>query len=217
MYKFLFDFDGVLVDSMTMWARAVIELLEKNGVSYPGNLIEIVTPLGNEKTADYLITLGLDMSAEDILKYIGDIAVREYTYNIPAKKGVKEALELLKNKGYSLNVLTASPHPVFDICLKRLELYGYFDNHWSCDDFGMPKTNPLLYKEAAERLGADVKNCVVLDDNLVAVTTAKTAGMKVAAVYDETSKQYEKQMRETADFYAFSLENFENILKGVGI
>ena len=122
MYKFLFDFDGVLVDSMTMWARAVIELLEKNGVSYPGNLIEIVTPLGNEKTADYLITLGLDMSAEDILKYIGDIAVREYTYNIPAKKGVKEALELLKNKGYSLNVLTASPHPVFDICLKRLEL-----------------------------------------------------------------------------------------------
>ena len=32
MYKFLFDFDGVLVDSMTMWAKAVIELLEKNGV-----------------------------------------------------------------------------------------------------------------------------------------------------------------------------------------
>ena len=59
--------------------------------------------------------------------------------------------------------------------------------------------------------------CVVLDDNLVAVTTAKTAGMKVAAVYDETSKQYEDKMRETADNYAFSLENFEDILKGVGI
>ena len=215
MYKFLFDFDGVLVDSMTMWAKAVIELLCKNNVSYPDNLIEIITPLGNEKTAEYLITLGLDMSIDGILKYIGDIAVREYTYNIPAKKGVKDALELLKKKGCSMNVLTASPHPVFDICLKRLGLYEYFENHWSCDDFGMPKTNPQLYKEAALRLGADTENCVVLDDNLVAVTTAKSVGMKVVAVYDETSKQYEDKMRETADYYAYSLENFEEILKGV--
>ena len=41
MYKFLFDFDGVLVDSMTMWAKAVIELLEKTAFRIPAILSKL--------------------------------------------------------------------------------------------------------------------------------------------------------------------------------
>lgn len=215
MDTFLFDFDGVLVDSMTMWADTIIKLLNENNVKYPENLIEIITPLGNGKTADYLVSIGLNMTPNEILKHIGDVAVKEYTFNIPAKPGVENALKILKEKGFCLNVLTASSHPVVDMCLKRLKLYDYFDNVWSCDDFGMPKTNPEIYKSAAKRLGKKCENCIVFDDNLGAVTTAKKAGMKVVGVYDETSKQYEEQMRETADFYVYSLEEATDVLKGV--
>lgn len=215
MDTFLFDFDGVLVDSMTMWANTVIKLLNENNVKYPKNLIEIITPLGNGKTADYLASIGLNMTPEAILKYIGDVAVKEYTFNIPAKHGVESTLKIFKDKGFCLNVLTASSHPVVDMCLKRLGLYDYFDNVWSCDDFGMPKTNPEVYKAAAKRLGKECENCIVFDDNLGAVTTAKKAGMTVVGVYDETSKQYEEQMRQTADFYVYSLEEATDVLKGV--
>ena len=206
MYTFLFDFDGVLVDSMTMWSNAVIRLLNEHNVEYPNNLIEIITPLGNGKTADYLISIGLNMKNDEILKYIEDIAIKEYTYNIPAKSGVLKTVGALRQKGYSLNVLTASPHPIVDICLKRLELYGFFDNVWSCDDFKMTKTNPEIYKSAAKKLGYKCGNCVVFDDNLVAVTTAKKAGLKVVGVYDETSKQYESEMRSVCDLYVHSID-----------
>ncbi len=46
MKNFIFDFDGTLVDSMKQWAGKMLYVLEKNGVSYPEDIIKIITPLG---------------------------------------------------------------------------------------------------------------------------------------------------------------------------
>ena len=56
-------------------------------------------------------------------------------------------------------------------------------------------------KEAAQRLGTTVENCVFVDDNLTAVTTARVAGMQTIAVYDALSEAFMAQMQETADQY----------------
>ena len=39
------------------------------------------------------------------------------------------------------------------MCLKRLSLYDLFDNVWSCEDFGTTKSDPEIYRMAAERIG----------------------------------------------------------------
>lgn len=44
--KYLFDFDGVLVDSMPYWAGMMINILETAKVNYPEDIIKIITPLG---------------------------------------------------------------------------------------------------------------------------------------------------------------------------
>ena len=76
-----------------------------------------------------------------------------------------------------------------------------FDNVWSCDDFGLTKANPEIYKLACEKLEQQPKDVIFLDDNITALKTAKEAGLKVYGVFDETSKDYADKIKEIADKY----------------
>lgn len=132
-----------------------------------------------------------------------------YLHSIPAKENVIPVLEKLKADGAKLNILTASPHITLDPCLKRLGMYDLFDNVWSCDDFATTKANPEIYRQVAIRLGERVEDILFLDDNLNADRTAKTAGMQVCGVYDDSSKEYISQMQAENDHYIF---NFSELL-----
>ena len=112
-----------------------------------------------------------------------------------------KVLEKLKADGASLNVLTASPHLTLDPCLKRIGIYDLFDNVWSCDDFKTTKADPEIYRMAAEKIGVPAETVLFLDDNYNADKTAKEAGMKVCGVYDDSSAEYEEEIRDIADYY----------------
>ena len=90
--------------------------------------------------------MGVALSVDEMVDIMSRYAIEEYTHNIPAKDGVQATLCAMKEKGYSLNVLTASPHLTLDPCLKRLGLWDLFDNVWSCDDFNTTKSDPEIYK-----------------------------------------------------------------------
>lgn len=198
---YIFDFDGTLVDSMRQWSAKMLNILDKNGINYPPDIIKTITPLGDRGTAEYFRKLGVKMSVSEILELMDSYAMKEYQFNIPAKPYVAETLHRLKADGHSLNVLTASPHKMLDVCLKRLNLYEIFDNVWSCDDFEYTKSQPEIYLSAARRLGADVSDCIFADDNYNAVSAAKAAGMTVIAVYDDSSAELEPEMRAVSDRY----------------
>ncbi|MBR2042863.1 MAG: HAD family phosphatase [Clostridia bacterium] len=204
MKTFLFDFDGTLVDSMPTFVSAMLRILDENGVSYSDDIIKIITPLGLSGTADYYInTLKLNKTKEELITLMGAYMLDAYRNTIPAKKNVIEVLKALKERGDSLNVLTASPHLTLDACLKRLNIYDLFDNVWSCDDFNTTKANPEIYVSAAKKLNKQVDEVWFLDDNLGADTTAKTAGMKVCGVYDATSSDYANEIKAISDYYIY--------------
>ncbi len=211
MKKLIFDFDGTLVDSMKQWAGKMISVLEQNNISYPDNIIKIITPLGDKGAALYFINeLGLNMSVYDIIAQMDEYAIDEYTHKILIKKDVDNVLIELKNKGYSLNILTASPHKMLDVCLKRNSIYDLFDNVWSCDDFATTKSDVNIYHFIAEKLETSVENCVFFDDNLNALQTAKRSGMYVVGVYDESSAEYEAEIKEISHRYIYI---FDDIIK----
>ena len=201
MKTYLFDFDGTLVDSMPPYVAAMLQILDENGIAYGPDIIKIITPLGMAKTAQYYLELGVPMSKEDIVHRMGELMLDAYWHHIQAKKSVISILQMLKQEGASLNVLTASPHITLDACLKRLGMYDLFDNVWSCDDFGASKADPEIYKMAAGRLGQPIHRILFLDDNLNADKTAKEAGMIVCGVYDASSSEYIQEIKETTDFY----------------
>ena len=207
----IFDFDGTLVDSMPTFVAVMLRILDENNIEYGDDIVKIITPLGYAGTARYYKTLGLEQSEEELIALMNRYAYDEYVYNIPAKNNVIDTLHTLKDRGDSLNVLTASPHTVLDPCLKRLGIYDLFDNVWSCDDFKTTKADPDIYKMAAKCMGTDVENVLFLDDNLNADKTAKVAGMKVCGVYDYSSAEYTDEMKAVTDFYIYDFKELLEI------
>ena len=203
---YIFDFDGTLVDSMPYWAQKVLGILDDCGVEYPSDVIKIVTPLGDRGTAEYMReTLGVPLTLEEIFRQMDAFALEKYRDVIEIKAGVREYLARLKAAGCTLHVLTASPHKMVDPCLKRLGIFDWFDHVWSTDDFGMVKSDPAIYRAAAERIGVDVRDAVFFDDNLTAVQTAVMAGMCTVGVYDPSSEEYTEAIRDAADYYVRAL------------
>ena len=210
MKNYLFDFDGTLVDSMPTYVSVMLRILDENSIPYGKDIVKIITPLGYKGTAEYYVKMGLDKPVDDIVAKMNEYARYAYANDIGAKENVVETLKKLKESGCRLHVLTASPHTMLDPCLKRLGIFELFDNVWSCDDFNTTKANPEIYKMAAERIGAPVGEVIFLDDNYNADKTAKQAGMVVYGVYDDSSAEFEEEMRELTDRY---IKNFSELLE----
>ena len=212
MNTYLFDFDGTLVDSMPTFVSMMLRILDENHIQYGDDIVKIITPLGYAGTADYFIQLGMPLSKEEIMALMHKYALDAYVNEIPAKSNVVAALKEMKARGDSLNVLTASPHPMLDPCLKRLGLYDLFDYVWSCDDFNTTKSNPEIYRMAAEKIGKPVGEIMFLDDNYNADKTAKSAGMLVCGVYDDSSKDYVEEMKTVTGYYIFDFSELPGLL-----
>ena len=205
MGTYLFDFDGTLVDSMPTYVSVMKRILDENCVSYGDDIVKIITPLGYKGTAEYYKTLGVKLSVEEMVATMNRYAVEEYTYNIGEKSNMIATIKALKARGDGLNVLTASPHTALDPCLKRLGVFDLFDNVWSCDDFSTTKADPEIYRMVAERIGKPVGEVIFLDDNLNADKTAKSAGMTVYGVYDDSSAEYADEIKAVCDRYIYDL------------
>lgn len=207
---YLFDLDGTLIDSMGVFTESMYAVLDKYQVKYDDKIINELTPLGTEGILRYFLELGINASPIEILDFIMTFMLDAYHKRIPLKEGVFDTLRTLKGKGYSLNVLTASPHMTLDPCLKRLGVFDLFDNVWSCDDFSMTKSNPEIYKKVAEKLGVKPFEIIFVDDNIKAISTAKSAGLKVYGVYDKSSDDFVEDIKKIADGY---FNNFFEMIK----
>ncbi len=208
---YLFDFDGTLVDSMPTFVSVMLRILDENNIAYESDIVKVITPLGYMGTARYFIELGIDMPEEELVSLMKKYALDEYEHRINAKKNVIQTLRKLKQNNAHLNVLTASPHSMLDVCLKRLGIYELFTNVWSCDDFGTTKADPDIYKRAAEKIGRPIDEILFLDDNYNADKTASIAGMKVCGVFDESSAEYINDIKSVSDYYIHDFSELLNI------
>ncbi len=206
MKAYIFDMDGVLIDSVYSLDRSVRGFLDPTGIDYPENIIEIITPLGYEGAAKYIQSLGVDKTVDELTAIMTEGMEKEYVQSIPTKAHVVEVLEKLHANGYKLCILSASPHFLIDPCIKRLDIERYFDFVWSTDDFALIKSNPQIYSEAAKLLGLDERECAFADDNLTNIKAAKAAGMYTIAVYDLVNAVHTDEMKKEADKYIHSFE-----------
>ena len=204
---YIFDMDGTLIDSMPAYCGAMIRFLESNNIPYPEDIVKIITPLGVVGAAKYFTEkMKVDIPVDKICEAVLSDMYTAYAASIPAKDHVIPALQKLKSEGHSLSVLTASPHMTLDPCLKRLGIFELFDFVWSCEDFGTTKSDVNIYHQAAKKLGTTAPECIFLDDNPGAVSTAKKSGMTVYGVYDASSEEYIDEMKKISDKYIYSFE-----------
>ena len=91
MSTYIFDFDGTLGDSMPYFSEGVLTALKQNNISYPEDIIKIITPLGYKGSAKYFIEeLGLPYTEEELMASMQETLYIAYRDKIVLKPGVAE-------------------------------------------------------------------------------------------------------------------------------
>ncbi len=180
----LFDFDGVLVD--TEWAiyQAWLRTFQAHGHDLP---LEIYTHcIGSDfatwspKTHLEELT-GLAFDWHDLDARRQEEILGELTHE-GTMPGVIGLLEQLTAGGIRRAVVSSSSHHWVDGWLEKLSFSEHFETVVCRGDAERIKPAPDLYLEAARRLGLAPADCLVIEDSLNGVKSAKAAGMSVWVV-----------------------------------
>lgn len=203
---YIFDMDGVLIDSMAKFERCMLRILDEHGIRYDEKMIDIVTPLGYQGTAEYYVNeLGVNESVESIVGKLNKYLYEEYAHNIILKEGVMEYLQKLSSESARMFVLTASPHLMTDACLKHNEVFDMFEEVWSVDEFGgLTKSNIELFGIVADKVGCRPEEIHYFDDNVIAIENATKANYNTFAVRDRQTQKVWDSMKTTARHYVNS-------------
>lgn len=202
---FIFDLDGTLLNSMSVWENIGADYLSSKGiVSIPSNIKEILKPLSLLDAANYFISeFGIALSPQQICQEINSTIEGKYKFEIELKDGVLDFLE--GNSDHKMCVATATDKNLSESVLKRLGLFKCFDFIITSAEVGNSKQNPDIFLQAAERLGEAVENCIVFEDALHAIKTAKLAGFNTVGVYEKYFENEMDEIKKYADQFVCSL------------
>jgi HAD superfamily hydrolase (TIGR01509 family) len=198
----IFDLDGTLIDSMWVWGKIDEDYFKVRNMDLPKDLKDQIEHLSFEDTAVYFKNkFNLTDTLDEIKKEWLDSAHVEYTSNVKLKPGVVEFLSLLKTLNIKIGLATSNTKQLLEAGLQANGIYDYFDSITLTDEVSRGKNFPDVYLLAAQRLGVKPEECIVFEDILPAVKSAKAAGMKVVGVYDDFSKHQREDIIFHADRY----------------
>jgi len=180
----IFDLDGTLVDNNSFHLQTWKNYLEKTGRNisdeeYNAN----INGRTNKDVIQYIF--GDKMHDEDILKYSleKEALYREiYAPFIKPVNGLLELLEALKSKNIPMAIATSGIQPNIDFMFEHIPIKKYFKAIVNSSHISRGKPEPEIYLKAASLLGIAPSNCLVFEDAVVGINSARAAGMKVIAI-----------------------------------
>lgn len=205
---FIFDLDGTLLDSMGVWANFGSEYLKTKGIQeIPDQLRETLTPLSLLEAAEYFkVQFGFSEPAQQICEEINAMLTHQYEHTLALKPGALEFLQA--HADHAMCIATATDRSLVERALKRLGIASYFSFVITSSDVGTSKQYPDIYLQAAERLGVSKEACIVFEDALHAIRSARKAGFHVVGVYEPSFEAELATIERTASLFIRSLQEY---------
>ncbi|MFB0921312.1 MAG: HAD family phosphatase [Oscillospiraceae bacterium] len=198
----IFDMDGTLTDSMFIWEDLCSRYLISCGINPHANLREEIKKLTMGETIEYIRTVySLKQTNEEIYKALEAMLIPMYRDEVLPKENVFLLLDRLKERGVKMAVASATDEHIVRMVLEKNGLMKYFSEVFTCTGVGAGKEEPLIYEKALEFLGTPKNETVIFEDAIYAIKTAWKANFPVAAVYDDSQKAYQDEIKELSDFY----------------
>ena len=153
----IFDLDGTLVDSMWVWTAIDEDYIRKYHLNPPEDFHEAMEGMSYTETAQYFLKIfpELPHTVEEIKKEWYDMSVDKYTKEVTLKPGVKEFLEMLKEKGIRTGIATSNDRKLVEEFLKARQITHLFDTICTSCEVKKGKPAPDVYLKAAGQLGAE--------------------------------------------------------------
>ena len=197
----IFDLDGTILDSTQVWAKVDMDFLGRRGIPVSKEYMQEIKTHTFESGSVYTKEkYNLPESTEEIMKEWYDAACKAYTDKVVLKPYAKTFIEQMHNNGLKIVSATSSDRALFEPCLRRNGIYGFFDAFTQTNEVVRGKKFPDVYMKAAGKAGCSVNECIVFEDVLSAAQGAKSGGFTVVAVYDEASADDWPDICRIADY-----------------
>jgi HAD superfamily hydrolase (TIGR01509 family) len=180
----VFDNDGLLLDTESVWTRAEQDLFERRGIEFTAeHKLELVGTSAD--IAGGLLERWLDEpgAKDTLMEELNALVVAELEHGVEAMVGARDLLERLKAAGTPIGLVSNSP---MAFVLRSLEIVGFgdiFDVLVSGHEVAAAKPAPDPYLEACKRLGVEPgPGVIALEDSPTGVAAARAAGLTVIGV-----------------------------------
>jgi HAD superfamily hydrolase (TIGR01509 family) len=180
----IFDNDGLLLDTESVWTRAEQDLFDRRGLEFtPADKRELVGTSAEIAGGILERRLREPGRAGELIEELNALVVAELEHGVEAMIGARELLERLRERGTPIGLVSNSP---LRFVRRSIELAGFsdlIDVVVSAHEVAAPKPAPDPYLEACSRLGVEAGPAVVaLEDSPTGVAAAKSAGLTVIGI-----------------------------------
>lgn len=185
---FIFDLDGVIVDTAKYHYLAWKELANQLGFDFTLEQNELLKGVSRVRSLEILLDIGkVELSEDEKEKYLHEkneqylqyIAKMDHTEILP---GIDTLLQYLKLNGIPYSLGSASKNA--RLILQTLNLIDLFDAIVDGNDVSTAKPDPEVFLIAAEKLGVHPENCIVVEDAQAGIQAANSAGMTSIGIGD---------------------------------
>lgn len=179
MKAFIFDMDGVIIDSEPIHNRVIKDFLQNHGYEITDE--ELDRYVGMTSTSVFTILkqkYHLPASAEELtVEHMNEFKTYIAKHHIQPIEGIKELLIKLQQENIPMAIASSSPLDVIEFVAKSFAITDYFAFLISGENMPQGKPAPDIYLHTAAKLNVTPTDCVVLEDSKNGSIAAKTAGM----------------------------------------
>ena len=180
----IFDNDGLLLDTESVWTRAERDIFERRGIEFTAvHKRELVGT--SAETCGRLLEQRLEESgrAAELVEELNELVIAELEHGVEAMVGARELLHRLKQRGIPIGLVSNSPLRFVQRSLEIVGFHDRFDVVLSAHEVAAPKPSPDPYLEACRRLGVEpTPAVVVLEDSPTGVAAGRAAGLTVIGI-----------------------------------
>jgi len=183
----IFDLDGVIIDSNPeiekfwhQWAAKTDRRL---------TLQNITEHIHGRKGVETLEALFNDISAETKETIIKDAIEFDSRMNPEPIGGIYHFIQQLRALKIPLGLVTSSHNTRAQLMLKKQQLENCFEAYVTAEDVTKGKPDPQPYITMAEKLHYQAEHCLVFEDAISGVLSAKAAGMEVIGINAEDAAE----------------------------
>jgi HAD superfamily hydrolase (TIGR01509 family) len=180
---FIFDMDGVIVDSNPYHRIALKQFCTQHG--YELTEQQLHEKIYGRTNRDWIKGLFGEIPAEKIDQYANEkeaLYRKLYAKDIKPIEGLIQFLEKLDLYDFPRALATSAPSANVDFTLSKTSTQRFFSVILDDNDFNTGKPDPEIYLKTADTLKISPGRCLVFEDSLSGVSAARAAGCRVIAV-----------------------------------